>query len=251
MCIRDRWYQRRVHGEYFPEHSLKTSSSPKTSKMDAEKRFAICVLNGNPTSGVTGVVKFIQEGDVTKISAVVKNLPAGKHGFHIHKFGDLSNGCTTAGPHFNPADKTHGGPQDEERHVGDLGNIEADGTKDAVYYLEDKLIRLDGPTSIIGRSIVVHADEDDLGRGNFPDSKQTGHAGARVACGVIGLADTLTLQNTICKTPKRQYCSFYIHEKGVSLELTYMHRASCPFLIKDMGYHSQVVLSCKVCIDLL
>lgn len=34
----------------------------------------------------------------------------------------------------------------------------------------------------------VHADEDDLGRGGFPDSKTTGHAGGRLSCGVIGIA---------------------------------------------------------------
>ena len=42
------------------------------------------------------------------------------------------------------------------------------------------LIQLSGATSIIGRAIVVHADEDDLGKGGKEDSKTTGHAGARV-----------------------------------------------------------------------
>lgn len=40
----------------------------------------------------------------------------------------------------------------------------------------------------MGRSVVVHADPDDLGRGGFNDSKTTGHAGARLSCGVIGFA---------------------------------------------------------------
>ena len=50
------------------------------------------------------------------------------------------------------------------------------------------MIKLDGPTSVIGRSFVIHADEDDLGRGGFADSKTTGHAGARLACCTIGLS---------------------------------------------------------------
>jgi len=41
--------------------------------------------------------------------------------------------------------------------------------------------------SILGRAIVVHELEDDLGKGNQTDSKTTGHAGGRLACGVVGL----------------------------------------------------------------
>jgi len=40
----------------------------------------------------------------------------------------------------------------------------------------------------------VHADEDDLGRGGFPDSKTTGHAGARIACGVIGIGEEVEMK---------------------------------------------------------
>ena len=58
----------------------------------------------------------------------------------------------------------------------------------------DPLVKLDGPYSVIGRSFMVHADPDDLGKGDNsqPDppvngkcSKVTGNAGARIACGEI------------------------------------------------------------------
>jgi superoxide dismutase, Cu-Zn family len=74
-----------------------------------------------------------------------------------------------------------------ERHVGDLGNIVADAEGKVDYTFHDKVISLKGTNNIIGRTLIVHADEDDLGRGDFPDSKTTGHAGARVSCGVIGI----------------------------------------------------------------
>jgi len=148
---------------------------------------AICVLNPDSDSGVRGVVEFSQRpGKPTMIVGRVTGLSNGKHGFHVHEFGNLTNGCVTAGGHYNPYGKSHGGPSDTERHVGDLGNIESKNQV-ALYEKSDPNINLSGPSSIIGRALVVHKDEDDLGRGTFPDSKTTGHAGARVACGVIGI----------------------------------------------------------------
>ena len=125
---------------------------------------AICILINHET-GYKGTVNFEeQQNGNTKITGTFINLPPGKHGFHIHQFGDLSNGCISAGAHFNPYKKTHGGPNDEERHVGDLGNIEADAEGNASYELVDSLVKLTGEHSVIGRSLVVHADVDDLGR---------------------------------------------------------------------------------------
>ena len=115
--------------------------------------------------------------------------PNSLHGFHIHEFGDLTEGCKTAGGHYNPKGKSHGGPLDTERHVGDLGNLKTDERGNTFLALNDTQIKLFGEESVVGRSCVVHEDTDDLGRGGFPDSKTTGHAGARVACGIIGLTN--------------------------------------------------------------
>lgn len=119
----------------------------------------------------------------------VTGLTPGLHGFHIHEKADFSDGCKSAGPHYNPFGKEHGGPDDEERHVGDLGNITADANGVAEGTISDHLIKLSGEYSVIGRSFMVHADPDDLGKGGHELSKTTGNAGARVACGEIVLAD--------------------------------------------------------------
>lgn len=121
------------------------------------------------------------------MSGEINGLEKGLHGFHIHEFGDNTNGCISAGPHFNPHNKEHGGPKHEVRHVGDLGNVEADGKGVAKVDIVDNMISLEGEHNIIGRTLVVHADVDDFGDGGHELSKSTGNAGARLACGVIGI----------------------------------------------------------------
>jgi len=145
---------------------------------------AICILSGE---GVSGKVTFEETDGKTKIQAEVNGLADGLHGFHVHHFGDLTGGCATTGSHFNPAGKQHGAPGDDNRHVGDLGNIRSEGGK-ATLELEDSLVSLSGENNVLGRAIVVHVGEDDLGKGGAEDSLTTGHAGGRIACGTIGWA---------------------------------------------------------------
>ncbi|TSX58283.1 Superoxide dismutase [Cu-Zn] [Bagarius yarrelli] len=147
---------------------------------------AVCVLKG--TGEVTGTVYFEQDGDtLVKVTGQITGLTPGLHGFHVHAFGDNTNGCISAGPHFNPHNKTHGGPDDEIRHVGDLGNVTANSNGIADISIVDKLISLTGPLSIIGRTMVIHETVDDLGKGGNEESLKTGNAGGRLACGVIGI----------------------------------------------------------------
>jgi len=148
---------------------------------------AVAVLKGD--SQVTGTVRFQQKGSAVLVTGTVSGLTPGKHGFHVHEFGDNTNGCTSAGPHFNPHGKEHGAPTDANRHVGDLGNVEVDADGTAQVHIEDSQLSLTGDLSIIGRSLVVHADIDDLGKGGHELSKTTGNAGGRLACGVIGLTN--------------------------------------------------------------
>ena len=104
----------------------------------------------------------------------------------------------------NPFSKTHGAPHDDERHVGDLGNFKTDAQGNSKGTVTDKMIKLIGQDSVLGvcllgqvkdlvltsqqRTFVVHAGTDDLGKGGHEQSKITGNAGGRPACGVIGIA---------------------------------------------------------------
>jgi len=149
---------------------------------------AVCVFKAGD---IEGKVTFTQEAadKTTFVKGEVKGLAPGKHGFHIHQFGDFTNGCTSAGGHFNPHGKEHGAPDDGNRHVGDLGNIIVGDDGKATVEMKDSHIHLIGQNSIVGRSVVVHEGEDDLGKGGHATSKTTGNAGGRLACGVIGIAE--------------------------------------------------------------
>jgi Cu-Zn family superoxide dismutase len=116
---------------------------------------AICVLKPDKgKEGVEGIVHFEQPFNEQKVlvRGKITGLSPGKHGFHVHQFGDLSEGCTSNGPHLNPHQKLHGAPTAAERHVGDLGNIEANNAGVAEINIEDTIISLKpgGPNSIIG-----------------------------------------------------------------------------------------------------
>jgi superoxide dismutase, Cu-Zn family len=137
-----------------------------------------------PTEGneVTGTVEFVKEGDKVHVVAKVSGLSPGVHGFHVHEVGDCSApDGTSAGGHFNPEGMQHGAPDAAMRHTGDLGNLEANDAGVAELDRVDGQLALDGAHSVVGRSVIVHADPDDL------VSQPTGAAGARVACGVIEL----------------------------------------------------------------
>lgn len=116
------------------------------------------------------------------IVATFTKLPPGKHGFHIHESGDLRDpGCMGACAHFHKGKKSHHGDRpgrSRERHTGDLGNVEVGTYR---YRLTDVL-----PEELWGRALIVHAEEDDLGKGEYPDSKTTGHSGARIGCSIFG-----------------------------------------------------------------
>ncbi len=128
-----------------------------------------------------GHVKFYQTSEGTMIDVLVHGLSDGDHGFHIHEYGDLSQGCDSACDHYNPTGETHG---DLSRgHVGDLGNIRSKNGYCRSVFIAPRLKLAD----IVGRSIVIHADPDDLGQGGNEESLKTGNAGKRLFCAVIGL----------------------------------------------------------------
>jgi Cu-Zn family superoxide dismutase len=156
--------------------SLSTASAADVAK-------AIAVIVPTKDSKVAGKVTFVKQSDGVRVEAEITGLTPGKHGFHIHEFGDLSSpDGTSLGGHFNPHGKAHGGPDAKERHAGDFGNIEADASGNAKASFLVKDLKLDGSDTILGRGVVLHAKADDL------KTQPSGDAGGRVGVGAIGVA---------------------------------------------------------------
>ncbi|WP_412062549.1 superoxide dismutase family protein [Rubrivirga sp. IMCC45206] len=142
-------------------------------------------------SGVSGTVRFTALDDAVEIRYDLAGLAAGEHGFHVHRTGDCGADSTgtpagAAGGHFNPLTSEHGAPSAArtDRHAGDLGNIEAGPEGRAVGVRVDSVLAFSGPTSLVGKAVIVHAGRDDL------ESQPSGAAGDRVACGVIASGDS-------------------------------------------------------------
>ncbi|KAJ3318691.1 Superoxide dismutase [Cu-Zn] [Boothiomyces sp. JEL0866] len=150
-------------------------------------------------ANVSGTVTFEQPDQYTfiKITLDIKGLaPSSTHGWHVHNLTvPVSQNCTAAGPHFNPMNKTHGAPEDDIRHFGDLGNFVTDANGKATITVTDRLLSLFGDVNVnaLNRGLVIHQNPDDLGKGNATTSLTTGNAGGRLACGnIVEVTNTYT-----------------------------------------------------------
>jgi superoxide dismutase, Cu-Zn family len=146
------------------------------------------LMNEGGGTGVAGTILITQLGRMegSEITGTVTGLTPGKHGFHIHANASAPGQCASAGGHYNPKSVSHAALTEEKRHVGDLGNIVANAEGVAEIDIFSKIVFVDDkPTSVVGRSFVIHQKADDLGLGGNAGSLASGNAGARVACGTI------------------------------------------------------------------
>ena len=144
---------------------------------------AVAVLRATKSGGEAGgKITFTKVEGGIKVEGEVTGLTPGMHGFHIHEFGDVSTpDAMSAGGHFNPGKAAHAGLDTPMRHVGDLGNIEANDKGVAKVDVTIPHLSFTGAESILGRGLIVHEKADDL------KTQPTGNAGARVAAAVIGV----------------------------------------------------------------
>lgn len=149
----------------------------KVEKQAESNTIVIDLKNNNGEK--MGTASFEQEDEVLKLMIKASGLTPGKHGFHIHENPIEGNDFNTAGSHFNPTGKKHGHLNPEGAHLGDLVNLEVDakGNANQTYELKGLTLEKGKPNSILGKSLIIHAMEDDY------KTDPSGNSGDRVAGG--------------------------------------------------------------------
>jgi len=165
--------------------TLACASKPKTAERSPQSLDSKATAEVQAKSGsrVAGSVTFEKTAAGTLMKVDIKGLKAnGTHGFHIHEYGDCSaTDAGSAGSHYNPSQKPHGGMTGDMRHIGDLENLTADSKGIAKF--EKTIPEASLPVSnLVGRAVVVHEKADDL------KTQPSGDSGKRIGCGVIGIA---------------------------------------------------------------
>jgi superoxide dismutase, Cu-Zn family len=148
------------------------------------KIFAKATFEPRSGSNAQGMAWFLKDKNYIKVVVKVKNVSKGAHGIHIHEIGDCSaKDASSAGEHFNPAHLTHGDPNPSRHHMGDLGNIivqpDGLGVLELIIPKESANPDVIQWKDIIGKSLVLHANRDDL------STQPSGKSGGRIACGII------------------------------------------------------------------
>ncbi|XP_038647408.1 extracellular superoxide dismutase [Cu-Zn]-like [Scyliorhinus canicula] len=195
-------YESKIIGgvsDRFKAMLLKMRSLPPCGS--SQERFAVCRMQpsadlaaGLPS--VRGTVLFRQSSSADKLQAYFhlsgfpRDAEQPRRAIHVHQFGKLSGGCSSTGPHYNPRNVNH------PHHPGDFNNFQVrQGT--IVQHLRDLRAELYGAESIVGRGLVIHEHEDDLGRGGNPGSLQSGNSGRRLACCIITLTNGRLWKETV------------------------------------------------------
>lgn len=142
-------------------------------------------MRGYSDTTLQGTVEFRVDGDSLYIEAEVSGLEPGKaYGIHVHQFGDCST-PEASGGHFDASEpQPHGNPFDslDSHHRGDLPNLVTGEDGVGRFEFGTRAMTLDtGSHSVVGRSVVLHAEPDDF------QTQPAGGTGERIACGVIAL----------------------------------------------------------------
>jgi len=168
-----------------PESGKSTATSDPSSFLAAPTARVAQAGFLDAAGKTAGFIEFREDRVGVHIAMKVLSLPPGKHGVHVHAVGKCDPPAfTTAGGHFNPANKKHGYATSGGPHAGDLGNIEVkqDGTGQLAFLTPHLSLAPGASNSPLvggGLAVVIHADVDD------DKTDPSGNSGARIACGLV------------------------------------------------------------------
>lgn len=170
-------------GEDKPEEPARAENFEDVTNALDQAAEAKVIMEGREQQSL-GTIYLLDEGDDVVILGFLNDLEPGVHAIHVHEKGDCSaNDFTSAGDHFNPTNTPHAAPFQEQKHVGDLGNLITNEKGTAIFGFRMTGVPLDdSPTSILGKALIIHTQPDDF------TTQPAGGAGERVACGVIRVA---------------------------------------------------------------
>jgi Cu-Zn family superoxide dismutase len=163
------------------------------SQQDSVTVRAVCVLKGSENNTIQGVINFAQMIGINqlKITGEIQGLPTDrKLAIHVHEYGDLTNGPISTGNRFNPEKKSSSATKDQTTYVNDeFGSLQINPEGPTKIDVIDKRLTLFGPSSIIGRSVVIIDEkEEDILRIETEENKGSVTISSnRLAAGVIGI----------------------------------------------------------------
>ncbi len=153
---------------------MQTMSTPSSTTATATIRDA--------AGKQVGTVTLIDTYSGVLLTGSVSDLGLGAHGFHVHAVGKCEAPFTTAGPHFNPAERQHGFRSATGPHLGDLPNLDLPGAGQHKFELLLPGVTLKNENALLdadGAALVIHSTRDDYA------TDPSGNSGGRIACGVI------------------------------------------------------------------
>ncbi len=139
----------------------------------------------NKDGRTIGTATFRDAAGGVVVNVEVNAMSPGLHAVHVHAVGKCEGPAfTSAGGHFNPAQRKHGLKSPDGPHAGDLPNmyVAKDGSGRFEALTDNITLRTGAPSSVFdsdGSALVIHAGVDDY------TTDPTGNAGDRAACGVI------------------------------------------------------------------
>jgi Cu-Zn family superoxide dismutase len=139
----------------------------------------------NPKGASVGKVVLTDTPTGVLLTVVLKDIPPGVHGFHVHEVGKCDGPAfTSAGAHFNPANHKHGFMSPDGAHAGDMPSLHADSSSavQVEILVPNVTLQKGKPNSLMGpngTTLVVHQAADDY------KTDPSGNSGDRIVCGVI------------------------------------------------------------------